>query len=377
MKSQARVVIIGGGVAGTSTLYHLAERGWTDCMLLEMDELTSGSTWHAAGNIPTFSGSRNMIKLQHYSTQLYAELMDDRSEMADLEAMLDDPEMGPMAKEEIQNLKDSLPELEKEVSLLLLPKDKDDNASIVLEIRAGTGGDEAAIFAGDLFAMYDRYAKLQGWKVEIETTNEADMGGYKEIVASVTGAGAYGMMKFESGVHRVQRVPVTETQGRIHTSAATVAVLPEVEDIDIGFSMGDVRVDTMRASGAGGQHVNKTDSAVRMTHIPTGVVVVCDAKSQHMNRANAERLIKMKLYDMEKQRVDADRAEERAGQIGSGDRSERIRTYNYPQGRVTDHRINLTLYNLDKIVAGDALPDVINALISEDQASRLAQMEQG
>ena len=304
-------------------------------------------------------------------------LMDVRAEMADLEAMLDDPEMGPMAKEEIQALKDSLPALEKEVSLLLLPKDKDDNASIVLEIRAGTGGDEAAIFAGDLFAMYDRYAKLQGWKVEIETTNEADMGGYKEIVASVTGAGAYGMMKFESGVHRVQRVPVTETQGRIHTSAATVAVLPEVEDIDIGFSMGDVRVDTMRASGAGGQHVNKTDSAVRMTHIPTGVVVVCDAKSQHMNRANAERLIKMKLYDMEKQRVDSERAEERAGQIGSGDRSERIRTYNYPQGRVTDHRINLTLYNLDKIVAGDALPDVINALISEDQASRLAQMEQG
>ncbi|GGX68703.1 peptide chain release factor 1 [Litorimonas cladophorae] len=304
-------------------------------------------------------------------------LMDVRAEMADLEAMLDDPEMGPMAKEEIQNLKESLPALEKEVSLLLLPKDKDDNASIVLEIRAGTGGDEAAIFAGDLFAMYSRYASLQGWKVEIENENEADMGGYKEIVASISGAGAYGMMKFESGVHRVQRVPVTETQGRIHTSAATVAVLPEPEDIDIGFSMGDVRVDTMRASGAGGQHVNKTDSAVRMTHVPTGVVVVCDAKSQHMNRANAERLLKMKLYDMEKQRVDADRAEERAGQIGSGDRSERIRTYNYPQGRVTDHRINLTLYNLDKIVAGDALSDIVNALISEDQASRLAQMEAG
>ena len=304
-------------------------------------------------------------------------LMAVRAEMADLEAMLDDPEMGPMAKEEIQSLKDSLPSLEKEVSLLLLPKDKDDNASIVLEIRAGTGGDEAAIFAGDLFSMYSRYASLQGWKVEIENDSEADMGGYKEIVASISGAGAYGMMKFESGVHRVQRVPVTETQGRIHTSAATVAVLPEPEDIDIGFSMGDVRVDTMRASGAGGQHVNKTDSAVRMTHVPTGVVVVCDAKSQHMNRANAERLLKMKLYDMEKQRVDADRAEERAGQIGSGDRSERIRTYNYPQGRVTDHRINLTLYNLDKIVAGDALSDVIDALISEDQASRLAQMEQG
>lgn len=304
-------------------------------------------------------------------------LMDVRAEMADLEAMLDDPEMGPMAKEEIQALKDTLPALEKEVSLLLLPKDKDDNASIVLEIRAGTGGDEAAIFAGDLFAMYARYASIQGWKVEIETESEADMGGYKEIVASISGNGAYGMMKFESGVHRVQRVPVTETQGRIHTSAATVAVLPEPEDIDIGFSMNDVRVDTMRASGAGGQHVNKTDSAVRMTHVPTGVVVVCDAKSQHMNRANAERLLKMKLYDMEKQRMDAERAEERAGQVGSGDRSERIRTYNYPQGRVTDHRINLTLYNLDKIVAGDALSDVVNALIAEDQAARLAQMEAG
>lgn len=304
-------------------------------------------------------------------------LMDVRAEMRDLQAMVADPEMGPMAREEIQALKETLPALEKDVALLLLPKDKDDNASIVLEIRAGTGGDEAAIFAGDLFAMYSRYASLQGWRVEIESESEADMGGYKEIIASVSGAGAYGKMKFESGVHRVQRVPVTETQGRIHTSAATVAVLPEPEDVDTGFSMNDVRVDTMRASGAGGQHVNKTDSAVRMTHVPTGVVVVCDAKSQHMNRANAERLLKMKLYDMEKQRMDAERAEERAGQVGSGDRSERIRTYNYPQGRVTDHRINLTLYNLDKIVAGDALSDVIDALMSEDQAARLAQMETG
>ena len=210
-----------------------------------------------------------------------------RAEMEDLQLMLEDPEMGAMAKEELQILKDSLPALEKEVSLLLLPKDKDDNASVILEIRAGTGGDEAAIFAGDLFRMYARYASLRGWKVEVENDSEADMGGYKEIIASVSGAGVYGKLKFESGVHRVQRVPVTETQGRIHTSAATVAVLPEPEDIDTGFSMSDVRVDTMRASGAGGQHVNKTDSAVRMTHVPTGVVVVCDAKSQHMNRANA------------------------------------------------------------------------------------------
>lgn len=298
-----------------------------------------------------------------------------RSEMEDLQAMLDDPEMGPMAKEELQSLKDKLPGLEKDVSLLLLPKDKDDSASVVLEIRAGTGGDEAAIFAGDLFSMYSRYSQLQGWKVEVESESSADMGGYKEIIASVSGAGVYGKFKFESGVHRVQRVPVTETQGRIHTSAATVAVLPEPEDIDIGFSMTDVRVDTMRASGAGGQHVNKTDSAVRMTHVPTGVVVVCDAKSQHMNRANAERLLKMKLYDIEKQRVDAERADERKDQVGSGDRSARIRTYNYPQGRLTDHRINLTLYKLDKIVAGDELGDVIDALISEDQANRLAAME--
>ncbi len=298
-----------------------------------------------------------------------------RSEMDDLEVLFDDPEMGNMAREEYQGLKAKLPDLEHEVSILLLPKDRDDNASIVLEIRAGTGGDEAAIFAGDLFRMYSRYAQIQGWKVEVESESEADMGGYKEIVASVSGNGVYGMMKFESGVHRVQRVPVTETQGRIHTSAATVAVLPEPEDVDIDFSMSDVRVDTMRASGAGGQHVNKTDSAVRMTHVPSGVVVVCDSKSQHQNRANAERLLKMKLYDMEKQRLSEERAEARAGQVGSGDRSERIRTYNYPQGRVTDHRINLTLYNLDKIVAGDALSDIIDALIAEDQAARLAAME--
>ena len=298
-----------------------------------------------------------------------------RDDIDELEIMLDDPEMGAMAKEEMLSLKNKLPKIEKEVSLLLLPKDKDDNASVVLEIRAGTGGDEAAIFVGDLFSMYSRYSQLQGWKVDIESDASADMGGYKEIIASVSGVGVYGKLKFESGVHRVQRVPVTETQGRIHTSAATVAVLPEPEDIDIGFSMTDVRVDTMRASGAGGQHVNKTDSAVRMTHVPTGVVVVCDAKSQHMNRANAERLLKMKLYDIEKQRIDAERANERKGQVGSGDRSERIRTYNYPQGRVTDHRINLTLYKLDKIVAGDELDDVVNPLIAEDQASRLAAME--
>jgi len=302
-------------------------------------------------------------------------LQELRAEIADLEELASDPEMGAMAKEELLAAKDKLPTLEHEVSLLLLPKDKDDNASVVLEIRAGTGGDEAAIFAGDLFAMYSRYASLQGWKVEVESESEAAMGGYKEIIASVSGQGVFGKMKFESGVHRVQRVPVTETQGRIHTSAATVAVLPQPEDIDIDFSMSDVRVDTMRASGAGGQHVNKTDSAVRMTHIPSGLVVVCDAKSQHQNRANAEKILKIKLYEMERDRLAEERSEDRAAQVGSGDRSERIRTYNYPQGRVSDHRINLTLYSLDKIVAGDALGDVIDALVSEDQAARLAQMQ--
>lgn len=298
-----------------------------------------------------------------------------QTEMEDLEEMMADPELAAMAKEELQTLKDALPAVEHEVSILLLPKDKDDNASVVIEIRAGTGGDEAAIFAGDLYRMYSRYVQLQGWKLEIETEAEADMGGYKEIVASISGNGVFGKMKFESGVHRVQRVPVTETQGRVHTSAATVAVLPAPEDIEVNFSMTDVRVDTMRASGAGGQHVNKTDSAVRMTHEPTGLVVVCDAKSQHQNRANAEKILKMKLYEMERSRLDAERAGERKSQVGSGDRSERIRTYNYPQGRVTDHRINLTLYKLDKIIAGDELDDVINSLIAQDQADRLAELE--
>ena len=328
----------------------------------ETDEIVQLAKDHAELR-PVAEGVRNLQEL--------------RQEIKDLEELASDPEMGAMAKDELLAAKDKLPALEHEVSLLLLPKDKDDNASIVLEIRAGTGGDEAAIFAGDLFAMYSRYASLQGWKVEVENESEAAMGGYKEIIASVTGQGVFGKMKFESGVHRVQRVPVTETQGRIHTSAATVAVLPQPEDIDIDFSMNDVRVDTMRASGAGGQHVNKTDSAVRMTHIPSGLVVVCDAKSQHQNRANAEKILKIKLYEMERDRLAEERSEDRAAQVGSGDRSERIRTYNYPQGRVSDHRINLTLYSLDKIVAGDALGEVIDALVAEDQAARLAQMQAG
>lgn len=300
-----------------------------------------------------------------------------RAELEDLSEMMEggDPEMAEMAREEYYALKDKLPELEHAMSLLLLPKDKDDSANAMIEIRAGTGGDEAAIFAGNLYGMYQRYAQLQGWTWELVSASEGEHGGFKEVVAAISGNGVFGRLKFESGVHRVQRVPATESQGRIHTSAATVAIMPQPEDIDIELNMSDVRVDTMRASGAGGQHVNKTDSAVRMTHIPTGLVVVCQEKSQHQNRARAQELLKAKLYDMQREAANAERAAERKGQIGSGDRSERIRTYNYPQGRVSDHRINLTLYKLDDIVAGDGLDEVVTALISEDQAARLAALE--
>ena len=242
-------------------------------------------------------------------------------------------------------------------------------------MRAGTGGDEAALFAGDLFRMYQRYASLKGWRVEIDSVTEGEMGGYKEIVASVTGDGVFGRLKFESGVHRVQRVPATEAQGRIHTSAATVAILPEAEDVDIVINDADIRIDTYRSSGAGGQHVNKTDSAVRITHLPTGVVVTSSEKSQHENRRKAMNNLKAKLYSMQRQALDDARSDARKSQVGSGDRSERIRTYNFPQARVTDHRINLTLYNLPNIVAGDALDDIINPLIAEDQAERLATLE--
>jgi len=299
-----------------------------------------------------------------------------RAEAADMEAMVDDPEMAALAREELEGLKERLPGLERAVALLLAPKDKDENASAILEVRAGTGGDEAALFAGDLFRMYQRYAQLQGWRVEIDSVSEGDAGGYKEIIAAITGDGVFGRLKFESGVHRVQRVPDTEAQGRIHTSAATVAVLPEVEDVEIEINDGDLRIDTYRASGAGGQHVNKTDSAVRITHLPTGVVVTSSEKSQHQNRARAMKVLKARLYDMQRAALDTARADARKSQVGSGDRSERIRTYNFPQGRVTDHRINLTLYNLAKIIEGEALDDVINPLIAEDQAERLASLEQ-
>ncbi len=301
-----------------------------------------------------------------------------RAEAPDLEAMAkgDDAEMAALAREELAALNDRLPELERGVALLLAPKDKDENASAILEVRAGTGGDEAALFAGDLFRMYQRYAQLHGWRVEVDSVSEGEMGGYKEIIASITGDGVFGRMKFESGVHRVQRVPDTEAQGRIHTSAATVAVLPEVEDVEIEINDADLRIDTYRSSGAGGQHVNKTDSAVRITHLPTGVVVTSSEKSQHQNRARAMKVLKARLYDMQREALDNARASARKSQVGSGDRSERIRTYNFPQGRVTDHRINLTLYNLAKVIEGDGLDDVINPLIAEDQAERLASLEE-
>ena len=302
-----------------------------------------------------------------------------RAEALELEAMAraDDADMADLAREELEALKEKLPELERGVALLLAPKDKDENASAILEVRAGTGGDEAALFAGDLFRMYQRYAQTHGWRVEVDSISEGEAGGYKEIIAAITGDGVFGRLKFESGVHRVQRVPATEAQGRIHTSAATVAVLPEVEDVEIEINDGDLRIDTYRSSGAGGQHVNKTDSAVRITHLPTGVVVTSSEKSQHQNRARAMKVLKARLYDMQREALDTARADARKSQVGSGDRSERIRTYNFPQGRVTDHRINLTLYNLAKVIEGEALDDVIGPLIAEDQAERLATLEEG
>ena len=299
------------------------------------------------------------------------------AERPELEAMAadPDPDISELARDELERLDARLPEMEREVALLLAPRDRDENASAILEVRAGTGGDEAALFAGDLFRMYQRYAASQGWRVEIDSVSEGEMGGYKEIIASVNGDGVFGRLKFESGVHRVQRVPETEAQGRIHTSAATVAVLPEAEDVDIVINDADLRIDTYRSSGAGGQHVNKTDSAVRITHLPTGVVVTSSEKSQHENRRKAMANLKARLYDMPRQALDDARSDARKSQVGSGDRSERIRTYNFPQGRVTDHRINLTLYNLAKIMEGEALDDVIKPLIAEDQAARLAALE--
>jgi peptide chain release factor 1 len=299
------------------------------------------------------------------------------AELADLDALIadavTDPEMREMAEAEKPELQARKEKLAQQIRLALIPKDAMDERNAILEIRAGTGGDEASLFAGDLFRMYERYAAQQGWKTEILSMSEGSKGGFKEIVAEIRGRGVFAKLKFESGVHRVQRVPDTEASGRIHTSAATVAVLPEVEDVDIDINEADLKVDTMRAQGAGGQHVNKTESAIRITHIPSGIVVaVQEDRSQHKNRAKAMTMLRAKLYDAEKSKRDSERAAERRGQIGSGDRSERIRTYNFPQGRVTDHRINLTLYKLPQVMEGEALHEIIDALVTEHQAELLA-----
>jgi peptide chain release factor 1 len=287
-----------------------------------------------------------------------------------------DPEMRSIAEAERPQVEARRVELERQLRLALVPKDAMDERNVILEIRAGTGGDEAALFAGNLFRMYERYAAEQGWKVEIVTASEGSMGGYKEIVAEIRGRGAFAKLKYESGVHRVQRVPDTEASGRIHTSTATVAVLPEAEDVDVAINDTDLKIDTLRSSGAGGQHVNKTESAVRVTHIPSGIIVMMqEDRSQHRNRAKALAVLRTRLYDLQRQKQDAARAAERRGQVGTGDRSERIRTYNYPQGRVSDHRINLTLYKLPQILEGEALGEIIDVLVAENQAAQLAAQD--
>jgi peptide chain release factor 1 len=298
-------------------------------------------------------------------------LLRERDEAERLRA---DPELRELADEELARIAAALPEAERALRVALLPKDDADDRSAILEIRAGTGGEEAALFAADLARMYQRLAEARGWRWEVVEAAPTELGGFRELVAEISGRGVFAALKFESGVHRVQRVPETESSGRIHTSAATVAVLPEAEEVDIDIPAQDIRIDTMRSSGAGGQHVNTTDSAVRLTHLPTGIVVTSSEKSQHQNRARAMQVLRARLYDLERQRRDAERAADRKGQVGSGDRSERIRTYNFPQGRLTDHRIGLTLYRLDQVMQGD-LDEVIETLAAADQAARLADLD--
>ena len=305
-----------------------------------------------------------------------AEVAAMREEIAGLEAMLADPEMRAMAEEELAGLRDTLPDKERALAVAMLPRDSADARPAMLEIRAGTGGDEAGLFAGDLYRMYERYAAEQGWRIEPVSMNASEVGGFKEIVANVTGTGVFAKLKFESGVHRVQRVPVTESGGRIHTSAATVAVLPEPDDVDVQIEDKDLKIDVYRASGAGGQHVNTTDSAVRITHLPTGVVVTCqDGRSQHKNKDKAMQVLRARLFEAQRDAAQDAEAEARKAMVGSGDRSERIRTYNFPQGRVTDHRIGLTLHKLEEVLAGPGLGELVDALIAEDEAKRLAALD--
>jgi peptide chain release factor 1 len=325
----------------------------------------------APAEIARISREYSELKPVVEDIRAYRQSLDD---LAEAEAMLSDPDMKALAEEELPRLKARIPEMEQALRLALLPKDAADARPAIVEIRPGTGGDEAALFAGDLARMYQRHAERMGWRWEVLEEQASDLGGLKELVALVSGEGVYSRLKYESGVHRVQRVPETEAQGRIHTSAATVAVLPEAEEVDIDIPASDIRIDTMRSSGAGGQHVNTTDSAVRITHLPSGIVVTSSEKSQHRNREIAMQVLRARLYEAERERLHVARAADRKSQVGSGDRSERIRTYNFPQGRMTDHRINLTLYALGQIMAGD-LTEIIDALVAHDQAARLAEIE--
>ena len=347
-----------------------------DLILRRHDEISAKLSGGASGQ-EFVALSRELADLDSVVDAIRA-WREGRRELEGVDEMLADAgadaEMRALAEEEREAAQARVDELEQKIRIALLPKDVADEHGAILELRAGTGGDEAALFVGDLYRMYARYADLHGWKLELISASEGTAGGYKEIIASVEGRGVFAKLKYESGVHRVQRVPATETQGRIHTSAATVAVLPEAQDVDIDINEADLKIDTMRAQGAGGQHVNKTESAIRITHIPTGTIVfVQDERSQHKNRARAMNLLRSRLYDEQRSKLDSERAADRKAQVGSGDRSERIRTYNFPQGRVTDHRINLTLYKLDKVVAGDALDEIIDPLITEHQAAQLAE----
>ncbi len=347
-----------------------------DALLARRDELNALMNAGARADFSTLAREYAELEPIVEGIETYRSMRRQLAEVAALARdQQDDPEMRELAIAEQYELEHQLPDLERKIQLLLLPKDIADEKSAIIEIRAGTGGDEAALFAGDLLSMYQRYAQLHNWRFEIMSASETEIGGFKEVAASVEGRGVFRRLKFEAGVHRVQRVPATETGGRIHTSAATLAVLPEAEEVDIEIDDGDLRIDVYRASGAGGQHVNRTESAVRVTHMPSGIVVaIQDEKSQHKNKAKALKILRARLFDLERQTKDAARAADRKGQVGSGDRSERIRTYNFPQGRVTDHRINLTLYKLDQVLSGELLDEVIEPLIAEDQAARLAEI---